>query len=186
VKDLSRKKYTLKNILKYLKIKLVLPERNILKKTQINILGKKNSKFKSKPCELLKRKLKEKNIIFVEEYQPSFEKYYSIDIAFPNKKIGVEVNGNQHYNNDGTLKKYYVNRNNYLKSIGWEMYDIHYSVIYCDNIIVNIINKIKNFSLTCKELDYYRKKHFDLKEKRNVKHHCVVCGDIVYKEILSV
>ena len=96
---------------------------------------KNNDKFKSKPCELLKNKLNENNIIYISEYEPSNERYYSIDIAFPNKKIGVEINGNQHYNRDGTLKDYYNKRNNFLISIGWKIYDIHYSIVYNDLLL---------------------------------------------------
>ena len=66
---------------------------------------KKNDKFKSKPCEKFKKMLIDNDIYFIDEYQPSDDRFYSIDVAFPNKKFGIEINGNQHYNNDGTLKE---------------------------------------------------------------------------------
>lgn len=104
---------------------------------------KKLSKFKSEPCERLKQVLKDYQLKFIEEF--SDEKWthnYSIDIAFPEKKIAIEVNGNQHYNNDGTLKEYYVNREEYLKSFGWTIYQLHYSLVYNDQIVSDLIKKI--------------------------------------------
>lgn len=77
---------------------------------------KNNSKFKSKPCEVLKAKLKENYIEFVSEYTDKVWIHsYAIDIAFPNKKIGIEINGNQHYNKDMSLKPYYKKRQKYLE-----------------------------------------------------------------------
>lgn len=139
---------------------------------------KMNNKFISKPCEIFKEKLKNKNIIFIEEYQPIKERYYSIDIAFPNKLVGIEINGNQHYNNDGTLKEYYLNRNNILIQNGWEIINIHYSVIYVNELINKIIEDIEKNSLNKYELEFYTKKHFELKrERKNVnKKKCIDCG----------
>ena len=95
---------------------------------------KRNTKFISVPCENLKNKLTDLNISYVEEYSP-FEDYnYSIDIAFPNIKVGIEVNGNQHYNSDGTLKEYYKNRHDIFVSRGWTIYEVHYSKCYNINL----------------------------------------------------
>lgn len=145
---------------------------------------KRNDKFKSKPCEILKIKLKENNINYIEEYEPSNKRFYSIDIAFPDKKIGIEVNGNQHYNRDGKLKKYYQERNDFLINIGWKIYDIHYSVIYSENIINDFIMKFKNMSLNLDDVEYYTKKHFKLKREREEKkkNFCVDCGCVIYEE----
>ena len=137
-----------------------------------------NSKFKSKPCELFKIKLKNENIFFIEEYQPSLTRFYSIDIAFPNKKIGIEINGNQHYNNDGTLKDYYIERNNFLNELGWVIYDIHYSVVFLDEIINDIVSKIKNFSLSLSELELFTQKQLEIKKQKQEKRkkRCVDCN----------
>ena len=101
---------------------------------------KRNNKFISKPCEDLKEKLKENNILFEEEYCPFNDYAFSIDIAWPNLKIGVEVNGNQHYNNDGSLKEYYQNRHNIFEERGWKLYEIHYTKCYNNETIKNIMN----------------------------------------------
>lgn len=51
----------------------------------------------SKPCEYLKNILREMNIFFIEELMVLNDRYFRIDIALPEYKIGIEINGNQHY-----------------------------------------------------------------------------------------
>jgi very-short-patch-repair endonuclease len=139
---------------------------------------RKNNKFKSKPCEILKQCLINKNIIFIEEYQPFDDRYYSIDIAFPNHKIGVEVNGNQHYNRDGSLKKYYSDRNVHLKSIGWTTYDVHYSVIYNEYLLLQLVESISKYSLNNDELRKYENIYFNRIENNRIRqiNLCIDCG----------
>lgn len=105
---------------------------------------KKNSKFKSVPCEFLKNKLIEANIQFVEEYQPVKNRAYSCDIALMDKKIIIEVNGNQHYSNhtEKILAPYYQERHDIIKSLGWEIYELHYSEVYKDDKVNNLIASI--------------------------------------------
>lgn len=92
---------------------------------------KKNTKFISQPCEYLKKVLKENNISFEEEYQPLLpHRFFSIDIAFPDRKLGLEINGNQHYNANGTLKTYYQKRHDEIESNGWKLIEIHYNEVY--------------------------------------------------------
>ena len=81
---------------------------------------KRNTKFKSNPCENLKKYLLNIGINFVEEYEPFNENNYCLDIAWPDEKIAIEVNGNQHYNNDGTLKQYYQSRHDYFVNNGYD------------------------------------------------------------------
>lgn len=141
---------------------------------------KNNSKFKSKPCELFKKKLDEHNIKYVSEYEPSDERYYCIDVAFPNKKIGIEINGNQHYERDGTLKNYYLKRNEYLNTIGWEIYNIHYSIIYDSILLELLINHVKKFSLNQNDLNSYLSEYIE--RKKNKHNHCCDCGTIISKK----
>lgn len=89
-----------------------------------------SDKFKSVPCELIKAYLKSKSIVFVDEWQPIKTKGYLIDIAFPDIKLGIEINGNQHYNKDGTLKAYYQKRHDEIISTGWTLLELHYSIAY--------------------------------------------------------
>ena len=85
----------------------------------------------SAPCEKLKEYLRSKGIEFVEEFPPNVEgRNFSLDIALPEKKIAIEVNGTQHYNKDGTLKPYYQERHDILERNGWTVYELFYSVCY--------------------------------------------------------
>lgn len=87
---------------------------------------KKSDKFVSPPCEFFKSYLDSKNIKYLEEYRPLTDRFFSIDIAFPDLKIGIEINGEQHYNRDGSLTEYYQNRHEKITSVGRELFEIHY------------------------------------------------------------
>jgi hypothetical protein len=91
---------------------------------------KNKDKFISEPCEIVKKYLVSKNINFVEEWSPLIDRFFSIDIAFPDIKFGIEINGNQHYNRDGTLKDYYQRRHDEIVSSGWTIVELHYSVAW--------------------------------------------------------
>ena len=123
---------------------------------------KRNTKFKSVPCEELKNKFRALGINFIEEYCPFIDSAISLDIAFPDIKIGIEVNGNQHYNRDGSLKEYYQLRHNRLEEAGWTIYEIHYTICY----------NLKNFEDILK-LDIYNKdyvgKYFSKNELKKEK-----------------
>ena len=125
---------------------------------------KRNSKFISKPCEILKKFLKDKNINFVEEYQPFDDINYSLDIAWPDEKIAIEVNGNQHYNKDGTLAEYYQKRHNILEERGWRIFEIHYTKCY--NINIDNFSDILKLPIYDKD---YVKKYFSRKELKYIK-----------------
>ena len=126
------------------KEKLSELQKAYLKNNPYNHPWRKNTKFKSEPCERLKQKFKEHDLDFSEEFNDiSWEHNYSIDVAFPSSKIGIEVNGNQHYNNDGTLTDYYQKREDHLKSLGWTIYQVHYSLVYSDEFLFDFITKIK-------------------------------------------
>lgn len=133
---------------------------------------KNKNKQISIPCEIIKEKLSSLNIDFIEEYQPLYPKrFFSIDIAFPDKKIGIEINGNQHYNRDGNLNDYYQSRHDLIESHGWKIYEFHYSNVYNNYIIENILDIINKNDIVDK-FDYkfwvrpqYLKR--EEKEKRN-------------------
>ena len=115
---------------------------------------KLSSKFISKPCENFKKVINNIGIFYIEEMNVSNERNFSIDIAFPQYKIGIEINGNQHYNNDGTLKEYYKDRNIYITKLGWKLYEIHYSVCFDNNIILKIFKNILSGVETIYDFDY--------------------------------
>lgn len=104
---------------------------------------KKSTKFISKPCEKLKAILKDNDIEFFEEFSPIEDRFFSIDIFIPSKSIGLEVNGNQHYDRNGELKKYYQERHNTIKQHGIKLIEIHYIMVYRQNFIDDLIAFIK-------------------------------------------
>ena len=125
---------------------------------------KRCNKFKSEPCELIKQHLLNRNISFVPEFSPLDTRNFSIDIAFPDKKIGIEINGNQHYTREGNLTKYYQDRHNLITEAGWNLIELHYSVAYNLDEFDNILNLKSNTDYT----DFV-KTMFETKEKKKLK-----------------
>jgi hypothetical protein len=103
--------------------------------------------FKSVPCEKFKEWLTSQGIIFIEEY-PALKdigRNYCIDIAFPDKKLGIEINGTQHYNSDGSLKPYYAERTKIFEENGWKLLQIPYTLCYkLEEIKNDVLNFIEN------------------------------------------
>jgi very-short-patch-repair endonuclease len=155
-----------------------------LKENPDKHVWKRNSKFKSKPCEIFKEQLKKNNISFIEEYTPLIDRAFSIDIAFPDKKIGIEINGNQHYNADGTFKKYYQDRHELIESFGWKLYEYHFSVAFNLELINKIIDELKSTSnLSLVDYTFYIKKINKEKEdaRKEKKYNICKCGKKKYK-----
>jgi len=150
-----------KGLLDKKKFKLKKYEASIETKEKISTLRKNwlksnpdkhpwRNKSKSIPCEKFKEFLNSKKIFFIEEVLISKERFYSVDILIPQYNSVVEINGNQHYEATGLLKKYYNDRNFFIKSKGWNVYEIHYSLVYnleyCESILNSILNN-KNLEL---------------------------------------
>lgn len=116
---------------------------------------RRSDKFKSIPCEKVKSFLTLLKIEFIPEYQPRIEnRFFSIDIAMPDKKIAIEINGNQHYNKDGTLKPYYQERHDLLEQNGWKVYEVHYSSCFDMEKWSNFLEIITNSPIK-EEFDYF-------------------------------
>ena len=105
-----------------------------------NHTWKRKGKLVSKPCEHLKDYFRSKSIVFVEEWSPLSDRYFSIDIAFPDIKMGIDVNGNQHYNKDGSLKPYYQERHDLIVAAGWNLIELHFSACYNTKVIDAVID----------------------------------------------
>ena len=119
----------------------------------------KENKFKSEPCEKLKKFLKENNVNFIEEYQPLKDRFFAIDIAIPEVMFGIEVNGEQHYNRDKTLKKYYQERHNLIKEQGWVIYEIHYTKVYDDIFLSCLVERIRKNNYNNFTIDFELRKN---------------------------
>ena len=124
---------------------------------------KRKEKFISEPCEKLKEMLRSENITFEEEYRISEKRMFSADIAFPDLKIIIEVNGNQHYDNKGNLKPYYIRREKFINSLGWEVINIHYLQVY------KILNFVSLEKLKKSVKNYSIPKYFDAKKKKEIR-----------------
>lgn len=66
----------------------------------------------------------EKENIKVERYTPI--SYYELDFCIPDKRINIEIDGDQHYL-DNKVKNSDNNRNSYLENNGWETIRIRWS-----------------------------------------------------------
>lgn len=111
------------------------------------------------------------NIQFYQYYMPEeSEKFYEMDFAIKELKIDFEVNGEQHYNRDGSLADYYQERHDYFTNLGWTVVEIHYSLCFDDNkikeIILNTLNKEVSFSEEiCNEAINHRN---ELKKRKEI------------------
>ena len=123
---------------------------------------KRSTKFKSEPCERVKEFLRSRDIVFVEEWQPLDDRFYSIDIAFPDIKYGIEINGNQHYERDGTLRPYYQERHDRIVQAGWTLLELHYTSCYNLELIEKLLAK-----RTQPDYSEYFKKQKEREERRN-------------------
>lgn len=136
---------------------------------------KKQSKFKSVPCQIMKDFFILNGVFFAEEYIPIKDRGFSIDIAFPNKMFGIEINGNQHYERTGELKEYYQNRHNLITNNGWEILEVHYSLVWNEEFLAQILDKINN-KINVIEFDYHGFAKEKLQQKPAKKDKCS-CGE---------
>lgn len=156
-----------------LRQKMSIARKKYLKENPEKHPWKKNEKFKSIPCERLKSVLEKEGIEFISEFQPLLNegKFYTIDIVIPKLKTGIEINGEQHYNRDKTLKKYYQERHNEIVNSGWNLLEYHYSFCYKEEEINKLIHSLKNdieISTYEFELASFLKKPKEKKAKKSI------------------
>lgn len=137
---------------------------------------KKNNKTISKPCEDLKQFLTNNNINFYPQYsnpQQFKNHHYRIDIAFPNQKIAIEVNGTMHYQKTGKLKSKYQLRHNIIQNAGWKILEIPfketYSTIFRESLL-KLINQNIQFTYD------YRQQIIQFYKQKEQQHICPICG----------
>jgi len=117
-----------------------------LARTKKHAWQNKSSAHGSIPCDKAKSLLKELSIPFIEEYQPLRHKgrFFSVDIAFPDKMVMVEINGRQHYESDGSLKPYYQDRHDLIEAEGWKVYEIPYHRAFNVESMTDLFFKIRD------------------------------------------
>lgn len=116
-----------------------------------------------------------KDIQFYQYYIPEeADRFYELDFSIPELKIDFEVNGQQHYDEEGNLATYYQERHDYLEDLGWKVIEIHYSLCYnkerIKEIILQTLNGNVNFAENMsREVINYRKDK--LKKKKEIKYN---------------
>ncbi len=119
----------------------------------------KYSSGQSEPCEFFKELLRKNNINFIEEYIPYWkERGYRLDIAFPDEKIGIEINGTQHYDKNGNLNKGTLDKQLFFEQHGWQIIQIYYKDVYKEN--PKCLEDILKLPIRDK---HYIKEDFDIK-----------------------
>ena len=73
---------------------------------------------------------------------PESDKFFEIDFAMPELKIAIEVNGEQHYNRDGSLAEYYQKRDDCIKSLGRKTLQIHYILCFNESKLKEIFDEL--------------------------------------------
>ena len=137
----------------------------------------KYSSGQSSLCENFKNKLKENNLSFIEEFTPFYpESGYRLDVAFPDDKIGIEINGTQHYNSNGELNENTLKKQKYFEDRGWKIIQVYYKDAIKENpkSLKEILNlPIRNKEYIKEDIDtriLYKKEKEKLKiEKQNNK-----------------
>lgn len=85
------------------------------------------------------------DIQFYQYYIPKeADRFYELDFSIPELKIDFEVNGQQHYDEEGNLAPYYQERHDYLEDLGWKVIEIHYSLCYNKEKIKEIVSQTLN------------------------------------------
>lgn len=134
--------------------KIISDKRKVwLKENPDKHVWKRHSKFKSVPCEKLKEFILSKNIKFLPEFTPLIDRSFAVDIAFPEKMVCLEINGNQHYDAIGKLKPYYQEKHDLITAAGWKIIEIHYSLCFKSEYISSLLDTIVNVPLL-NDFDY--------------------------------
>lgn len=133
------------------------------------------SKQKSICCENFKDYLRHNNIDFVEEYSPYTERLYSLDIAFPDEKIGIEINGSQHYDSDGNLNQYTLEKQKFFEDRGWKIIQIYYRWCY------GVLNKNEKIT-SILDLPIHNKQYVKEIYKRKTKTQIIKEQSIINKQ----
>lgn len=136
---------------------------------------KNPDKANSPPCENVKRLLILKGIDFIPEFSPGVEgRFFSVDIAFPDRQVIWEINGNQHYEKDGSLKPYYQERHNLLVADGWTVYEIPSKYCFNEEKIAEFIYLSFNSAIKI-DFDYFS---YSAPAKKYGKDSCPNCDGL--------
>ncbi len=99
----------------------------------------------SRPCNHLRDTLTRMGLSFVPEFHVLEQRRFLIDIAFPELKLGIEVNGTFHYQNrqEETLTTYHQERHNLITQAGWILIEVPYDRVWNEDYVSIIIARIQ-------------------------------------------
>lgn len=80
---------------------------------------------------------------------PKIGRNFSIDIFIPKLKMGIEVNGNQHYDSCGQLTPYYQERHDIIEQGGIKLIELPYTSCYHEETLESIELLWRNWNLNC-------------------------------------
>jgi len=78
---------------------------------------------------------------------------YELDFAIPKLKIAFEINGNQHYLENGKLTNYYQKRHDFFINLGWYIIEIPYEICFNKLKIKKIIIDALKFDINYDEIN---------------------------------
>ena len=73
-------------------------------------------------------------------YTYLLNKYKSNCLLAYNGKIGIEINGDQHYQKLGILTEYHQKRHDEIEQVGWKLLEIHYLKVYNEKFLEELLN----------------------------------------------
>lgn len=131
--------------------------KNYLKNNPENHFWRERSSNRSVPCEVFKEQLRMRGIEFVEEHYPLEDRFFRIDVAFPEHKLGIEINGSQHYKmGSSQLTDYYQDRHNIIESNGWKLIEVYHRHVWDSNKVDELVNIIEE-AFNGDDLSFYSK-----------------------------
>lgn len=92
---------------------------------------------------------------------PENDRLFALDFVLLESKIAFEINGNFHYNDDGSLQEYYQKRHDYFENNGWKIIEIPYLLCFHEDKIKIIIeeainNKVEFLEERVKEIFHWK------------------------------
>jgi very-short-patch-repair endonuclease len=121
------------------------------------------SRWKNEPshperffCQVIENEFDDKN--FIREFPFGI---YSLDFAWPHKKLVIEIDGEQHKRFDD-YKQRDIRKDEYLKSQGWEILRVEFSYLFnktkeCIKMCLDFVHSSSNQD-TIQEYEYWKEK----------------------------
>ena len=179
----------------------ILTEKTLTNEQKINISNKLKEYYLKHPERVpykLNHKHKEtypecyfKNILkgFICQYRPEGT-LYEIDFANIDKKIAIEIDGEQHYV-DKRIVEHDKKRTEILESMGWKFIRVRWSYYKTLNkqqqifIVKQLLNESMDVTIKLKEFVDYKKEQINIKKQKDKLESKKLIDDRIEKILLS-